>query len=173
MNLFASLTNRIFVGSALLAVLAIAVAIYNVNDAVTAQAEQELLRGLEEAGTLIEENRRVQVEHFSREARLIADLPTLKAIVDIGHPPTALPVAKEFQQELGADLFLVTDRQGRVLARLASAGAAGGAYEGLPGVREAQSGRESSWVWPHPAACCRSSRSRSGSTRSNRRSSAR
>jgi signal transduction histidine kinase len=150
MNLFASLTNRIFVGSALLAVLAIAVAIYNVNNAVTAQAEQELLRGLEEAGTLIEENRRIQVEHFSREARLIADLPTLKAIVDIGHPPTALGVAKEFQQELGSDLFLVTDRQGRVLARLASEGAAGGAYEGLPGVVQAQSGRESSWVWPHP-----------------------
>jgi signal transduction histidine kinase len=150
MNLFASLTNRIFVGSSLLAVLAIATAIYNVNDAVTAQAEQELLRGLEEAGTLIEENQRVQVEHFSREARLIADLPTLKAIVDIGHPPTALGVAKDFQQQLAADLFLVTDRQGRVLARLASTGVAGGAYEGLPGVREARAGREASGFWPYP-----------------------
>lgn len=150
MNLFASLTNRIFVGSALLAVLAIAAAIYNVNVAVTAQAEQELLRGLEEAGTLIEENRYVQVEHFSREARLIADLPRLKSAVYERDPPTAHGVAEEYQQQLAADLFLVTDRQGQILARLASAGAAGGAYEGLPGVREARSGRESSWVWPHP-----------------------
>lgn len=150
MNLFASLTNRIFVGSSLLAVLAIATAIYNVNDAVTAQAEQELLRGLEEAGTLIEENQRVQVEHFTREARLVADLPTLKAIVDIGHPLTAEGVAKDFQRQLAADLFLVTDRQGRILARLASTGASGGAYEGLPGVREAQAGREASWFWPYP-----------------------
>ena len=77
MNIFASLTNRIFFGSALLADLAIGEEIYNVNDAVTAQAEQELLRGLEEAGTLIEENQRVQVEHFSRDARLKADLPRL------------------------------------------------------------------------------------------------
>jgi len=150
MNIFSSLTNRIFLGSALLAVLSIASAIYMVNAAVTAQAEQELQRGLEEAGTLIEENRRVQVEHFSREARLIADLPRLKAAMSEGDPPTALGVAKEYQQQLDADLFLVTDRHGRVLARLASAGAAGGAYEELPGVRQAQAGREASWFWPHP-----------------------
>lgn len=110
MNIFSSLTNRIFLGSALLAVLSIGAAIYNVNVAVTEQAEQELLRGLDEASTLIEENRRVQVEHFSREAWLIADLPRFKATVDLRDPPTALPVAKVYQQRLKADLFLVTDR---------------------------------------------------------------
>lgn len=150
MNIFASLTNRIFFGSALLAVLAIGAAIYNVNDAVTAQAEQELLRGLEEAGTLIEENQRVQVEHFSREARLIADLPRLKASVTEEHPRTALGVATEYHQQLAADLFLVTDREGRILAKLARPGAAGGSYAGLPGVKDAQGGRESIWFWPHP-----------------------
>lgn len=150
MTLFASLTNRIFLGCALLAVLTIATAMYNVNVAVTDQAEQELLRGLAEAGTLIEENRRILVEHFSREARLIADLPKLKAIVYERDPPTALPVAKGYQQLLAADLFLLTDRDGLTLARLTSAGAAGGAYDTVPGVREAQAGREASWYWPHP-----------------------
>ena len=150
MSIFASLTNRIFLGSALLAVLAIGAAIYNVNVAVTAQAEQELLRGLDEAGTLIEENRRVQVEHFTREARLIADLPRLKATVDLRDPPTTLGVATEYQEQVAADLFLVTDRDGRVLARLTSEGVAGGAYDRVPGVREAQAGREASWFWPHP-----------------------
>ena len=150
MNIFASLSNRIFFGSALLAVLAIGAAIYNVNDAVTAQAEQELLRGLEEAGTLIEENQRVQVEHFSREARLIADLPRLKASVTEEHPRTALGVAREYQQQLAADLLLVTDREGNILAKLASPGASGGSYEGLPGVKDAQNGREAIWFWPHP-----------------------
>ena len=150
MNIFASLSNRIFFGSALLAVLAIGAAIYNVNDAVTAQAEQELLRGLEEAGTLIEENQRVQVEHFSREARLIADLPRLKASVTEEHPRTALGVAREYQQQLAADLLLVTDREGNILAELASPGASGGSYEGLPGVKDAQNGREAIWFWPHP-----------------------
>ena len=65
LSLFSSLTNRIFVASALLAVVSIAIGIYHVNIAVGAQAEQELLRGLAEAQTLIEENRRIQVEHFT------------------------------------------------------------------------------------------------------------
>jgi signal transduction histidine kinase len=150
MKIFASLTNRIFFGSALLAVLAIGVAIYNVNDAVTAQAEQELLRGLEEAGTLIEENQRVQVEHFSREARLIADLPRLKAAVTEEHPRTAFGVAEEYHRQLDADLFLVTDRDGNILAKLARPGASGGSYEGLPGIKDAQIGREAIGFWPHP-----------------------
>ena len=150
MSIFASLTNRIFLGSALLAVLTIGAAIYNVNVSVTAQAEQELLRGLEEAGTLIEENRRIQVEHFSREARLIADLPVFKASVSEGDSPTALGVARRYQHELAADLFLVTDRTGLLLAKLASPGAEGAAYDRLPGVAEARAGREANWFWPHP-----------------------
>ncbi len=82
MSLLGSLTNRIFFGSALLAVGSIAIAIYNVNVAVTRQAEEELRRGLHEADTIIEEYRTVLVDHFTREARLIADLPRLKASVD-------------------------------------------------------------------------------------------
>ncbi|HZB26289.1 MAG TPA: ATP-binding protein [Vicinamibacterales bacterium] len=150
MRVFASLTNRIFLGSALLAVLAIAAAIYNVNRAVSRQAEQELLRGLEEAGTLIEENRRVQVDGFAREARLIADLPRFKSAVYERDSPTALGVAREYQQQIAADLFMVTDRQGKELARIVRPAAAHASYERLAGVREAQAGREASWFWPYP-----------------------
>ena len=149
MRVFASLTNRIFLGSALLAVLAIAAAIYNVNRAVSRQAEQELLRGLEEAGTLIEEHRRMQVDGFTREARLIADLPRFKSAVYERDAPTALGVAREYQQQLAADLFLVTDRHGRELARVVKPDALGTSIEELPGVREAQAGREANWFWPY------------------------
>ena len=94
-RLFSSLTNRIFVASAALAVLAIAVAVYRVNVAVTAQAENELQRGLDEAGTLLEEYRTTLFEHFSREARLIADLPKLKAARRRPNdPPTVQPIAE-------------------------------------------------------------------------------
>ena len=113
MSLFSSLTNRIFFGSALLAVGSIAIAIYNVNVAVTRQAEQELRRGVDEAGTVIEEYRRQLVDHFTREARLIADLPRLKAAVDTQHPTTVQPIAEEYQRQLTADLLLVTDRDGQ------------------------------------------------------------
>ncbi len=174
MSLFSSLTNRIFFGSALLAVASIAIAIYNVNVAVTRQAEQELRRGLDEAGTIIEEYRRVLVEHFTREARLIADLPRLKAAVDTNDPTTVQPMAAEYQRQLTADLLLVTGRQGQTLAEIAS----------RPAPRPVRTRRcpaSSRRRWdanrapsgPTPAASCRSSPCRSGSIRGNPRSSAR
>jgi signal transduction histidine kinase len=150
MSLFSSLTNRIFFGSALLAVGSIAIAIYNVNVAVTRQAEQELRRGLDEADTIIDEYRRVLVEHFTREARLIADLPLLKAAVDTNDPTTVQPMAEDYRRQLSADLLLVTGRQGQTLAEIKSANAATGSYASLPGVRFASAGRESSSFWPHP-----------------------
>jgi signal transduction histidine kinase len=150
MSLFSSLTNRIFFGSALLAVGSIAIAIYNVNVAVTRQAEQELRRGLDEADTIIEEYRRVLVDHFTREARLIADLPRLKATVDTNDPKTVQPIAEEYQRQLTADLLLVTGRQGQTLAEVVSANASTGSYASLPGVKSASMGRESSSFWPHP-----------------------
>jgi signal transduction histidine kinase len=150
MSLFSSLTNRIFFGSALLAVASIAIAIYNVNVAVTRQAEQELRRGLDEAGTIIGEYRRVLADHFTREARLIADLPRLKAAVDTNHPTTVLPMAEEYQRQLSADLLLITGRQGQTLAEITSASMSGGSYAALPGIQSAQTGRETGSFWPHP-----------------------
>jgi signal transduction histidine kinase len=150
MSLFSSLTNRIFFGSALLAVGSIAIAIYNVNIAVTRQAEQELRRGLDEAGTIIEEYRTVLVEHFTREARLIADLPRLKAAVDTNDPTTVQPMAEDYQRQLTADLLLITGRQGQTLAEIASPNVSIGSYASLQGVKSASMGRESSAFWPHP-----------------------
>ena len=150
LSLFSSLTNRIFVASALLAVVSIAIGIYNVNTAVSAQAERELLRGLAEAQTLIEENRRSQVEHFTYIARVIADLPRLKAAVDDADANNARTVVKEYQQAgLAADLLIVTDRHGSVLARLPE-GPMARAPETLAGVRRAISGHETGTFVPHP-----------------------
>src|SRR5687767_11190283 len=116
MTIFSSLTNRIFLGSALLTVVAIAVAVYRVNVAVTAQAENELHRGLDEAGTLLEEYRTTLFEHYAREARLVADLSNMKAAEATLDPVTVQPIAERYQQSIGCDLFLVTDPSGRLLA---------------------------------------------------------
>ena len=149
MTLFSSLTNRIFFGSALLAVASIAIAIYNVNVAVGNQAEDDLRRGLDEAGTIIEEYRRVLVDHFTREARLIADLPRFKATVDLNDPKTVQPLAREYQGQLGADLLVVTGRDGQVLAETTSTDAITGSFASLPGIKAAAGGQESSFLWPH------------------------
>lgn len=149
MTPFSSLTNRIFIASGALAVLSIAVAIYNVNVAVTAQAEQELTRGLDEAGTLVEEYRRLLFDHFSREARLVADLSKLKAAVELDHPPTVRPIAAEYQQQLGSDLLLVANPVGDFLAEITESSVGPLAPHALAAIRAAPRGRETGLFLPH------------------------
>jgi signal transduction histidine kinase len=149
MKILSSLTNRIFLGSAALAVLTIVVAVYRFNVAVTAQAENELRRGLEEAGTLLEENRATLVAHFSREARLVADLSNMKAALSTKDPPTIEPIAAEYQRRIGSDLLVVSDPSGRVLSqagrlRMPDVPAAHDA------IRAAARGHEVVSLWPHP-----------------------
>jgi len=127
MSVFSSLTNRIFFATAALTVLSIAAAVYIVNRAVTRQAEDDLARGLEEAARLIEEHRSILFDGLKRDARLIADLPKMKAALDTGDPSTVEGVAREYQEQLatpdfGADLFAVADRDGRLLVKLGAAG---------------------------------------------------
>jgi signal transduction histidine kinase len=149
MTIFRSLTNRIFFGSALLAVAAIGIAIYNVNAAVSRQAEEELRRSLDEASTVIEEYRRVLVEHFTREARLIADLPLLKAVVSLNDPKTAQPIAQRYQGQLSADLVILTGKQGQILGEVATEDAATESYASVPAIASPPSGQETSGFRAH------------------------
>ena len=65
MRILSSLTNRIFLASAALAVLCIGAAVYFVNVRVTRQAETELNRGVEEAGRVVEQHRTTLSETFT------------------------------------------------------------------------------------------------------------
>jgi signal transduction histidine kinase len=150
MSIFSSLSNRIFFASALLAVVSIGVAVYRVHVAVTAQAERELQLELAEAAGLLESYRATLLDHLRREARLIADLPRLKAAVVDKHEPTARPIVEQYQQELGADVLLVTDRDGRPIVRAGPVRLDGVAPGSLATVREAQAGREAVSFWPGP-----------------------
>ena len=149
MSLFSSLTNRIFFASALLTVVAIAVAVYRVNVAVTAQAENELQRGITEAGTLLEEYRTTLFEHFAIAGRLLADQSNLKAALDTGDSQTVQPIAEEWQRRIGCDLLVLTDPSAREL------GEAGRLHPEYPfdvlraAVVSAKHGEETLSLWPH------------------------
>lgn len=151
MNLFSSLTNRIFLATATLAVLLTSVAIYIVNRSVSAQAQSELHRGIDEAGTLVNEYRRFLFENFGRDARFIADFPQIKAAVDTHDPNTVRPIAQEYQRQLeNADLFVIADNEGRILARLGTSEAPDEAL--IPAIvtgRTATAEREAFWPEPH------------------------
>jgi len=150
MNFLRSLSNRIFVAGALLAVAPLGVAIWSVTAAVTGQAERELQRGLDEAATLLDENRDTQFDHFVREARLIADLPRLKAIVELNDPPTATDVAKFYRETIAANVLILTHRSGRLLAHSGGAGLAPDTIAARPAIRDALTGREVRGFWGFP-----------------------
>jgi signal transduction histidine kinase len=122
MRVLGSITNRIFLASTLLAMLSIGAAVYFVSARMTSQTEIELQRDLTEAATLVDEQRRSLFENFARTATLIADLPKFKAAVDIGDRPTIAPIAVDYLTKAGADLLIVTGRNGEPLAEAGETG---------------------------------------------------
>ena len=100
MTILSSLRSRIFLTSALLAVLSIGVAIYLVNVRVTSEAEGALQREILSTGAQIDQLRTTRTQTFTQMARLIADLPTLKAAVETNDPPTVQDIANGYQHQL-------------------------------------------------------------------------
>jgi signal transduction histidine kinase len=113
-----SLRNRIFLAGGLVAVLSVAVAIQLVTRRVGADAEADLQRGLDRAVRLVDRNHASRLESLFAEARLIADLPTLKAAVATADPPTVRPLAEDTRARVRADFLDLADAQGRNLASL-------------------------------------------------------
>src|SRR5262249_18624378 len=148
MTLFSSLRSRIFVTSALLAVLAIAMAIYLVNVRVTREAESALQREILSTGALVDQLRTERTQTFTLMARLIADLPKLKAAVETNDPPTVHEIADGYKKQLNANLILVTNRSGEVLYAAGNSPDAALSVAAQPAVREALARREATSLLP-------------------------
>jgi signal transduction histidine kinase len=146
MRVLSSITNRIFLASALLAMLSIAAAVYFVSSRITSETEAELQGDLNEAATLVDEQRVAQFDTIALRARLIADLPKFKAVVEIGDRPTLMPIAYDYQQQAGADLLMVMGRDGQQLALLGEVAA-----EPPPVTPAAADGNVTPAFWIHPA----------------------
>jgi signal transduction histidine kinase len=149
MKILSSLTNRIFLASAALAVLSIGAAVYFVSRTTTRQAEAELQRGLLEAGTLVDQQCATLVQTLTVMARLVADDPKLKAAVDTGDPPTVQALVERHWEQLDAALLVLTSRNGALLAEVGDLDMATEAIGGLPEIQRALAGRESNGFWPH------------------------
>jgi signal transduction histidine kinase len=118
MRALSTLTNRIFLASTLLATVSIGFTVYFVGNRLRAQAEEDLRRDLAAAASLVEEQRATLLDTFTRTASLIADLPKFKAAVETGDPPTVEPIARDYHEQVGSDLFRVEDPEGHVLAEI-------------------------------------------------------
>ena len=150
MNLLSSLRSRIFLASALLAVLCIGVAIYLVNVRVTQEAERTLEREIVATAALVDNLRTTRTETFVQMARFIADAPPLKAAVDTNDAATVQPKADEYQHQLKSNLLLVTNRKGTVLATVGASPRTATIISTQPAIREALAGREAFSLLPQP-----------------------
>ncbi|HXT68698.1 MAG TPA: ATP-binding protein [Vicinamibacterales bacterium] len=118
MSLLSSLTNRIFVATALVVVVTSAVTIYRVTNTVTVRAEADLQRGLNEAAALVDQYSRNQFADFLVKSSLIATLPKLVGAAATGDSPTVKPIADEYHRMAAADVFVVLGPGGQVLANV-------------------------------------------------------
>ena len=113
-----SLQNRMFVATALVAVASLASAIPFIATRITREGEAELQRGLLEASQHAGRHHAARIETLTRVARLIADLPVVKALIDIADPATVQDAAQEYLELARADVLAITDRKGKLLASL-------------------------------------------------------
>jgi signal transduction histidine kinase len=146
--MFSSLRGRIFLASALLAVLSIGVAIYLVNVRVTREAEQTLQREMVSTSALVDQLRTTRAQTFTQMARFIADAPKVKAAVDTNDPPTVQDIASGYQDQVKSNLMLVTNRSGAVLATVGATPQAALVVVNQPSVRGALLGHESFSLLP-------------------------
>jgi signal transduction histidine kinase len=150
MAMLSSLTNRIFFSSTLLATFSIGFALYFVSSQLRSEAEAELQRDLRDAAALVEQQRTALFDTFTRTARLIADLPRLKAALETKDAPTIEPIAADYQQQSGSDLFLLTDPAGHALAALGGIPDSIARVADAPAVSRARGGLSAAAFWPHP-----------------------
>jgi signal transduction histidine kinase len=150
MNVLRSLQGRIFLAAALLTVASIGLAIYLVSSRVNHEVEDALQANIVETGALVDQLRTTRTETFTMMVRLVGDAPKLKAAVDTDDPPTVQDVANDYQMQLRSDLLIVTNRTGRVLARVGMSVEEAARLAASPTTADALTGHERFEIVPAP-----------------------
>ena len=150
MKILSSLRSRIFLASAVLAVLCIGMAIYLVSARVTEEAERTLERQIIGTGAQVDQLRAERTKTFMLMARLIADLPKLKAALETNDPTTVEGIAVGYQSTLNASLVLLTNKHGEVLYTAGGSPRVAAIAANQPAVRDALAGSDSLSLLPQP-----------------------
>jgi signal transduction histidine kinase len=125
-------------------------AIYLVSARVTEEAERTLERQIIGTGAQVDQLRAERTQTFKQMARLIADLPKLKAAVETNDPTTVEGIAKGYQSSLNASLVLLTNKHGEVLYAAGSSPRVAAIAANQPAVRDALAGSDSLSLLPQP-----------------------
>ena len=150
MTILSSLRSRMFLASAALAVICIGLAIFIVNGQVTREADRTLEREIVTTSAQVEQLRNERAQTYTLMARLIADLPKLKAAMATDDPPTVQDIARGYQTQLTAYLMLVTNKSGQVLYASGGSPRVGIIAAHQPAVRQALAGHDAVSLLPQP-----------------------
>lgn len=112
MRALGSLSNRLFLVMVLLSTASIGGAMLFVSARLTREHDRAQAIRLDETITLVERQRRLLLDTSTRLARLVADLPKLKAALATGDAPTVAPIVSSYRDEIGADVLIISDSSG-------------------------------------------------------------
>lgn len=112
MRALGSLSNRLFLVCVLLSTLSIGAAMFFVSARLTREHEGAMAARLDETIALVERQRLQGVDTSTRLARLVADLPKLKAAIATGDAPTVAPIVSSYREDIGADVLIVRGADG-------------------------------------------------------------
>ncbi|HJZ75781.1 MAG TPA: ATP-binding protein [Vicinamibacterales bacterium] len=150
MTLLSSLRSRMFLASAMLAVICIGIAIFIVNGQVTREADRTLEREIVTTSAQVEQLRNERAQTYTLMAGLIADLPKLKAAIFTDDPPTVQDIARGYQTQLSAHLMLVTNKNGQILYAAGGSPRVGIIAAHQPALRDALAGHDAVSLLPQP-----------------------
>ena len=150
MTVLSSLRSRMFLASAVLAVLCIGIAIFIVNGQVTREAERTIEREIVVTSAQVEQLRNERARTSTLMAQLIADLPKLKAAMATDDPPTVQDIAGGYRTQLNANVMLVTNKDGKVLYAAGGSPRTGIIAAHQPWVRDALDGHDTVSLLPQP-----------------------
>ena len=154
MKFLFSLRGRIFLASALLAVLSIGIALYVVNRRVTEAGEAALQHDIMSTAVLVDQFRAIRTDTFTLMARVIADTSQLKAAVDTKDRATVQRAVEDLEASYGPQLhskfMIVTNNTGVVLGIVGASDRVAQIVAGQPAIRSALEGRHSLGLLPQP-----------------------
>ncbi len=115
MGALGSLSNRLFLVCVVLTTASIGAAMLFVSVRLTREHDRAQATRLDETITLVERQRRLGLEAATRLARLVADLPKLKAALATADAATVAPIVSSYRDEIGADVLIVSEADGVAL----------------------------------------------------------
>ncbi len=111
------------------------------------QVRDNLLRGVQAYELFAQ----LRGDIVASQARSIAQTPLLKAVMNIPEvdPETVYYTARDLYEAIGADLMLLVDTRGRLLADASRMNRSVGEMGGMIGIAEGLQGGEYSGIWPY------------------------